>query len=506
MRRYVFLLHRWTGIAMCLLMAAWFVSGVVMLFVGYPKLTPTERLSSLPALAAARSYLEPAQALRLAASAGAVEGITLTTIAGRPQYVLQDSGGRLTRIDALASGTLRSVAMTTGPALPRADAATALAAAQMFRPGAGAHYAGLVQEDRCTHGRGLNPHRPLHVVELDDADATRVYVSSATGQVVLDAPRAERYWNFVGAWLHWLYMLRDQPIDPVWSWTVICLSAVGVFSAATGLLNGIWRWRFSGRYKNGARTPYRDAAMRWHHLLGLGFGLVLCTWMFSGLMSMNPLRIFDPAMRPDIQALQGATPAQSRITGPVPSMLRLLAAQSFSARELEWRVLDGEPYVLARNGSKEVRIVTESDGVLQVRKQWPEPRLIAAAARSVAYPVAAVERLERHDAFYYAREQASMYGGYERRLPALRVAFADPGATWIYLDMQTGQVELSLDRMQRAGRWLFNFLHSWDVPALLTPGWPRELVLTVLSIGGLLLSVTASIIGWRRVRKSASQR
>ena len=49
-KRMTFLVHRWTGVLMCVLMALWFVSGVVMLFVGYPKLTPWERMGGLPAL------------------------------------------------------------------------------------------------------------------------------------------------------------------------------------------------------------------------------------------------------------------------------------------------------------------------------------------------------------------------------------------------------------------------------------------------------------------------
>lgn len=485
MRRYVFLVHRWTGVAMCLLMALWFISGVVMLFVGYPKLTPWERLSALPALPVSTSYIEPPP------TSG--QGMTLTSIAGQPQYVLTDKDGRLSRLNAVGAAPARALDVADG-----ADTATALAAASMFRPGVAARYVGLVQEDRWTHGRGLNPHRPLHVVELDDDQATRVYVSSVTGQVVLDAPRAERYWNLVGAWLHWLYMLRDQPTDPVWSWTVIGLSAVGVVSAVTGLLNGVWRWRFTGRYKNGARTPYREPVMRWHHLLGLGFGLVLCTWMFSGLMSMNPLRIFDPQVRPSAAALQGKQQPLHSVA-PVNSVLRLLAGQSFDARELEWRTLNGEPFVLARDGHNDVRIVTADDGGLHVRQQWPRAQLEAAASRLLPYPVVGVELLVRYDAFYYGREPASMYGGNERRLPALRVTFADPGATWVYLDMRTGQIELSLGRAQRVGRWLFNFLHSWDMPVLLTPGWPRELVLVLLSVGGLLLSATAMVIGWRRL-------
>ena len=195
MRRILYLIHRWTGIAMCALMALWFVSGMVMLFVGYPKLTPAERLAALPPLAAA-CCIEPAQALARSHRPAVVQAITLTSIAGRAHYQLLEQDGRTTQVDA-----------ATGALAPKPDAQAAVAAARMFNPGASARYAGLVEEDRWTHSRGLNPHRPLHVVELDDDAGTRVYVSSATGQVMLDAPRAARYWNFAGAWLHWLYML-----------------------------------------------------------------------------------------------------------------------------------------------------------------------------------------------------------------------------------------------------------------------------------------------------------
>jgi len=342
------------------------------------------------------------------------------------------------------------------------------------------------------------------------------------------------------AWLHWLYMLRQQNTDPVWTWTLIGLSALGVLSAVTGMVNGVQRWRFNGRYKSGARTPYREFAMRWHHVLGLAFGLVLCTWMFSGLMSMNPLGVFNArGARPDAAAMQGGAPASVRLAQPVAQVLALLHTQSFKPRELEWRVLGGEPFIVARDGHNDTRIVaagghglspakhcdtdigtTCDDGLLvekpcdthiaatcghglTVTKQWESARLEAVARKLLPYPVRAFEMVTAPDAYYYQRGDASMYGGNERRLPALRVVFDDPGHTWVYLDAATGQVPLSVDSTQRVGRWLFNFLHSWDLPALLSQAWARIAVLIALSAGGLLLSATAVVIAVRRLRRMA---
>lgn len=72
-------------------MALWLFSGVVMLFVGYPKLQPVERLQALPSLSTDQSYLPVEAALKQSQSADKVQQIMLTTIAGRPSYRLREA-------------------------------------------------------------------------------------------------------------------------------------------------------------------------------------------------------------------------------------------------------------------------------------------------------------------------------------------------------------------------------------------------------------------------------
>lgn len=495
-KRYIYLIHRWTGILVCLLMALWLASGIVMLFIGHPKLTPWERLAALAPLPAQDCCIDPAQALAQSRAASEVKGLTLTSVRGRPHYILQEGNGSLIAVDAL-SGQRAAVV----------DKQAALDAAYAFRPGATATYEGQVDEDRWTHSRRLNAHRPLHVVELHDAAATRVYISSATGEVVLDASASERRWNMVGAWLHWLNILRSQSNDEPRAWTLIILSGLGVFSAASGMANGLLRWRFSGRYKNGSRSPYREAYMRWHHLLGLGFGVILFAWIFSGLMSLNPGGIFEAKGQGGGHgAAHGGRSIQRRLALSPGAALDLLKAENFYAKELEWRVLDGEAFILARNAANDTRLVVASGEHFAVLERWPEERLLRAASSLRPYPIVSLETLTQYDRYYYARNAASMYGSNERRLPVLRIAYGDADQTWVHLDAHTGLVEQSTVQSQRVRRWLFNLLHSWDLQPMLASGWLREAVLAALSIGGLLLCVTAGVIGLRRVRHWAGAR
>ena len=86
-KRWTYLVHRWLGIGGCLLMLLWFVSGMVMLFIGYPKLTPGERLAALPVLGEARD-LQGLSVLPAAVQAEP-EAVALTTLRGEPAYVVR---------------------------------------------------------------------------------------------------------------------------------------------------------------------------------------------------------------------------------------------------------------------------------------------------------------------------------------------------------------------------------------------------------------------------------
>jgi len=490
-KRLMYLAHRWTGIAGCLLMLAWFVSGIVMLYVGYPKLTPWERLAALP-------ELDPQSCcVALADAAGAGRpgtpdssgGLVLTSIAGAPAYVATEGG--MPNVYDGATGAARKA---------QAGVEDAMRAARLFAP-APAAYRGLVQEDRWTHSRGLDVHRPLHKVEISAAEPATLYISSRTGQVVLDVSAAQQRWNYVGAWLHWLYAFRATSADPVWSWTVIVLSLVGTLSALSGVCVGIWRWRFTRRYKSGSRSPYREPWMKWHHVAGLLFGGFVCTWIFSGLMSMNPMQVFSPKHGPDLQAYAGDTHAPLGPLADPASIITALRDQGFHPVELAWQRLDGHAYVLAHDKLAHTRIVkTKGDDIVVLRA------LAAAEAEPAArklFPAALLRAalITEHDTYYYQRHPEAMNGALVRGLPALRLDFDDPERTRVYLDLTTGQVGMSLSRSQRVGRWLFYFLHSWDTPALLDTQALRDAVLIALSLGGIAVSAAGTVLGWRRLRR-----
>ena len=484
-KRYLYLWHRWLGIALCLFMALWFISGVVMLYVGYPKLTAAEHRARLPALPASGCCIEPAAALAASGRGDAPQSLRLSSVAGSPRYLLRYADGTQVAVDGRSGVRIEAV-----------TAEQALASARQFDAGAKAEYQGLVQEDRWTLSRALDADRPLHRVQLDDAPRHLLYISSRTGAVVRDAPATERAWNWLGAWLHWLYPLRG----PWWTPLVIYLSLAATFMAVLGQVVGLLRWRFAKPYRSGSRSPYAGFA-RWHHVAGLGFGAVLIAWMFSGLMSMNPWRLFESPASLSAAAYRGGELHAESVALPLAEALRRVRQAGLQPHELEWRLVGGEGYLTAYDSAGDSRI-------LAMRAAGePQPRLDRRTLHAAAQAMwpdgrSTAEWLHAYDAYYFARAEQSMYGGQSRPLPVLRVQFDDPARTWVYLDPFSGALVHRLDEPRRAARWLFNLLHSWDWQPLLARPWLREGLMIVFSLGGIVVSLSGVVLGWRRIRRT----
>jgi hypothetical protein len=479
--------HRWGGIFLCALVVLWFFSGIVMLYVGYPKLTQSERLASLPVLDTADCCVPLADAWRALPAGAEPKGVQLTTVAGRPIYKFELHHG-YTAVDA-----------RTGKIAAEITAQRALDSARAFMPGAEATYVTRAHSDIWTRGSRLNPYRPLHRVQMHDDANTVLYISSATGEVVRDAPAWERRWNFVGPWLHWLHVFRSP--ESLWRVIIAGTSLAAIILSLTGATLGIMRWRFKGRFGSGRKTPYREPYMRWHHVSGLLFAAITLTWAFSGFMSINPWGVFGgAAMVHDAGAAAKSELSPAKFEIQTVQALTQLRTQ-LAPRELEWHVLNGKAYFVARDGSGRTRILFAAARDAQFSERLATEDLIQAASGMLpGSPVARTDELLEYDDYYYGRAEHTLRGADDRRLPVVRVQYADANQTWAYLDPYTGASVMWVDAGQRSQRWWFVLLHSWDTRSLLA--WPglRDAVLFALCAGGIVLSVTGTVIGYRRVR------
>lgn len=475
--RWLILGHRWLGIATCLLFVMWFATGFVMMYVGFPEYTRAERLSRLESIDWDGVRVSPEAALRTAGASEFPEDFRLEMLAGEPVY--------RAFVNPLVRRTLSA---TTGEALESIDVQRARSIAERASS-ARASAIATIERDQWTVAGTFDRHRPLHRVELQTPDGLELYVSSLTGEIVLDTTRRERGWNWLGAVLHWLYFTELRANQPLWSQVVMWISGVGIVVAVTGLWLGIDRLRIRRRQNNGSITPFRGW-MAWHHVLGVIGGLFVLTWIFSGWLSMSPRmpweREFD-ASRP----VKAAAALADNIEPTFPMDVEILRRHAGDdIREVAFMWALGKPQAVLAESGNQTRVIDSASGLPRV---FSERELTARAPQLMRdAKLESVERLDTEDAYWYSRNNT-------RSLPILRFKFDDGDRTWIHVDLTTGQLVGWLRNSDRIQRWLFNGLHSFDLQWLRMhrPLW--DVLMWVLGLIGLTLCATSVVIGWRAI-------
>ena len=486
LKRWLYLVHRWFGVGMCLAVALWFATGIVMMYVEYPELTEGERLATLPPLDFDRVALSVDGAVAASGLAGDIETVTLSAIGARPAYRLRT-----------AAGGQAVVYADDGTPFEGHEPAAALAVAQhsgFVTDGELVTYDRTVDVDQWTVSAVLDEHRPLHRVSIGDAGGTVVYVSGTTGQIVRDTHRTERLWNCLGSTLHWIYPYQLRRHVGLWTNLLVYLSSAGVVSVATGAVIGVLRLRLRRPYRGRDVSPYAGAA-KWHHVLGLVSLVFLATFMFSGLMSMSPWGLFDSASSEAEQVgryVHGGEGDVAQWTAVDAEAL----ARAGGVKEVEWRRVAGLTHLVVSRSAGDREVFTGGVGAeeslrkVRARIQAAAPTLVPGAT------IVAADVVTDYDDYYYSRHNRY------RPLPVYRVEFDDAESTWFYVDWTTGAVVLRYTTATRVQRWLYNGLHSLDFSFLIRRGFVWDATVIVLMLVGFVFAATSVVVGWRRVARA----
>lgn len=479
--RGLILIHRYVGIAVGWLMLMWCLSGMVMLYSGYPAVGAAERHAALASLKATACCHLPAE---LFDAGQTLSGFNVEMLNGRPVL-------RMTR----EFGAPQLIDLQTGASIEAITAGDAMSVARDFVnqsseavAGSEPTLLGLIDHDQWTV-YGDEDRRPLYHLALNDAEATELYVSGIDGTLVQSTTRKQRFWSWLGAIPHWLYptMLRERVV--LWTRVVVWSSLVGSFLAAFGLILGIWQLR--RRHDQQWHSPYRGWKY-WHHVPGLVFGVVVLSWVLSGLLSMNPWGWLETqGQARDAQRIEGELPSWATIRQLLQGLPQVRLPTNTVA--LESRTLHGATYVVATTRSGER---TRFDSTWQITPLRDEEVQQAALAlthgqrRSAAPPIL----LKQEDDYYYGQGAESV------TLPVWRIVGDDAQATRYYLDPITGQLLGKIDRNARWYRWLHSGLHRMDFSVWLRsrPLW--DLVMWFLLSGATIVCGTGTWLAVRHLR------
>ena len=474
--RFMFTLHRITGTLLSLFFVAWFISGIVMMYHGFPRVDDDKRAARLEPLDTAGLPSIAELRRRLPDSIRHIDELSVSRMLG--QTVFEVRAG---------DETLRLPADST-QSLPTLDAAYLRRVATLWCDASIAGVDTLRDLDQWIPFGRLRKDLPILRFRFADADRTQLYVSTRTGDVLQCTTRSQRVWAWLGPIPHWIYFTRLRQDAELWSRTVIWISGIGCIMVIAGLYVGIYTTLQARRRRQKRFILYKKRWYYWHHLTGLVFGLFTLTWAFSGMMSLaDPPEWFIPQHTPS--AARDTMDALAPRPESYPTDYRQLIAHSgLTVTQIRWTHFFGLPtYELRLQASADPQTIDAATlrPLALTREQVTDAvsRIHGSRARISA------DLMTDYDTYYLDRRR-------RLELPVWRVRLSDADHTTYYISPTNGHLREYSDH-RRAGYWMYRGLHSLRFKCLATHPVLWSVVMWVLLLGGTVVSISGFVLGLR---------
>jgi hypothetical protein len=355
---------------------------------------------------------------------------------------------------------------------------------------------------------------PLHKITADDGDKTVLYISPRNGQIVQMTTRGSRALAWVAAIPHWFYFKSLRTNRSLWYYTVVWTSALGCVLALAGIVLSFSQLKVSRPFKWRQWPSYIPYTgwMRWHFITGAIFGIFTFTWVFSGLLSMEPMGwAAGPPLQGDLQGVLSGGPIDVAEFPDIDPQSWLGLIEGRALKEIEYTRIQGVPHYIAmapppgassmgndyeeypsHSGVDPGRVLINAETMQIVTEPFSVESVMARVKEAFPdVPILESELLTNYDSYYYSRDR-------QETLPVLRVKFGDEVSTWTYIDPRLSRELGSIHRLDRVERWIYNGLHSLDFGFwYYSPLWTVGVI--ILSLGGAAVSSLGMLVGFRRL-------
>ncbi len=481
---FVFSLHRVTGTVIGFLFFMWFVSGLVLIYHPYPRLSDeqiNEKKETLP------TPLPDIAPFRQRVSGG-IKNVRVYRMQGE------------TRISLAAGDTtyLFHADTTRRPRPVTFDDVEQIACRWIQAP---------VKQVDTLHRREqwvlysrYEKALPIYKFYFDDAEKHELFVSGRTGEVLQLTDASSRFWAWIGAIPHKFYLPFIRRNLDLWEGSITVGGLFALLAALSGMVVGIYLLLLRYRQRKRWEIPYRRRWYRLHFVGGLIFGIFMVAWGLSGMMSMQ--RIPQWMIRTDGNYIFNA----SRMWGkrPLPPETyrldyRRLKETYPDLKEVSWTHFRDIPAYEIIAGKRALTIDASSEEVkeLFIPEKTLAEGIRAVHGEDVAYTATLIDR---YDNYYLARK-----GMNALPLPVYRVVVDDAIGSRYYIDPSTGYIRyFNTNKMVK--KWVFSGIHYLNIRWLVE----RPLLWTVciwfLCLGGAFVSLTGCWLGVRYLRRKGKKR
>ena len=480
---YLFSIHRITGCIIAGFFLMWFVTGLILIYHPYPRLTDEqlyEKKEILPSL------LPDIQSIKQKAG----ENI-------KQLHIRQSQGQTLATVTTADSCFTYCCNDTTVAVKPITFSFLEETALKWVN-------APVIKVDTL-HERvqwilysRYDRAMPIYKFYFDDPEKHELFISGKTGEVQQLTDKSQRLWAWLGAIPHKFYLPFIRKNLDLWDTSITIGGLLCFITSLTGAFVGIYVLLKRHKQKKKWEIPYRKRWYRLHHITGLLFGLFLIAWGISGMISMQ--RIPQWLINTNGNYIFNS----SRMWGKKPLPIdtyeldyRQLKTAYPDLKEVSWTHFRNIPVYTVIVGNRELQIDASTP---EIKKLFiPEQTIIEGIqevhGKNVNFQISL---LDTYDNYYLSRTESLP-------LPVYRVVIDDDISSRYYISPETGYIRY-LNKNKMAKKWLFSGIHYLNIQWLLERPMLWTISLWVLCLGSAFVCLTGCWLGTKFIKRYITKR
>lgn len=481
-------IHKWTGLIIALFFIIWFVSGIILLYHKYPKVTQEETYShhesldaaNLPAIHEIPGLTDTTRIKTLSISRNLGETVWMISQASSHKenamskksksddyYTFKDS--ILTKQSQITDAQLDSIACVWASSNSISGVDTLYERQQW------------ILYDR--YEKSL----PILLYHFDNPGKSQIFISKKNGEVVQESTRSERLWSWVGAIPHKFYLTSVRTDTERWKTVMLIGGLLCLIAALSGMYIGIYYLIINKIRNHRFSSPFKKKVWRYHHIGGLIFGIFLIAWGISGSLSTQRIPKWMVNYEGDYTVSAGALWGKKSLT---LDRYKLDYRKIFDAykdvKSISWRHFGSTPAYLVVAGDKEIYVdASQPDEVkpLEISEQEVKRAVERYFGEDTKY---SISLMDEYDEYYLSHK-----GGYP--LPVWKIDIDNKDGSRLYISPSDGYVKYVNDN-RKVKKWLFSATHYLDIKYFMLHKGLRYTCLWILAAGCVFVIVTGLAI------------
>lgn len=475
----MFSLHRITGTIVSLFFFMWFVSGLVLIYHPYPKATQeqkNERMDALPAslpdIQAILSRISDLDKNIKSLDIRSFQNQTLFSVKTKDSlYVICADSNE--QVKPITTHTFNNILKKwVNAPIVKVDT--------------------LIEREQWVLYSWYEKELPIYRYYFDDKEKHQLYLSSRTGEVLQFTDKDQRFWAWLGSIPHKFYIPSLRRNTNTWTNSLTIGGVIALIAALSGMYLGIYAVYRKYKVKQKIGSPYKKHWYKWHHILGLIFGIFLATFAFSGAMALQRIPQWAIKTHGDYRVSSSQLRGKRLSIDQYKLDYRSLVKEYPDIKMIQWSHFQNLPIYNVVVGDTEICIDASSSEIKELNLSQSQ---IEKAVQDVhtENTLKSVTLINEYEEYYLSRKRGLV-------LPVYKIEVDNADNSLYYIDPKTGDFKY-LNKSRKAKKWIFSALHYLNIKYLVERPVLWSIAIWILCLGGAYVSFSGVWLGVKYIRR-----